>query len=64
MLAGPGKHAHLPKVPALPVDVDLAAIDAMPLTSELHERSLDLAHGAQHQVAHDVEPEPVYLQAS
>ena len=54
--------AHLPKVPALAVDVDLAAINAMFLGCELAQRGLDLAHGAQHEVAHDVEAEPVYLQ--
>ena len=56
--------AHLPKVPALAVDVDLAAVDAMGLRCQLGQSGLDLAHGAEHEVAHDVEAEPVYLRRS
>ena len=54
----------LSKVPGLAVDVDAAAVDAVPLQGQLPQASLDFAHRLQEQVAHDVKAVGVYLRAT
>ncbi len=56
-----GVVGHLAEVPALAVDVDLPAVDAVPLQGQRVERGAQLHHVPLHVVAHQVEAEAVHL---
>lgn len=47
---------NLPKVPCLPVHIDLGSVHAVGLQGERVQGGADLVHRAEHQVPHDVKP--------
>lgn len=54
--------SDLTKVPGFPIDVQAAAINPILVQGQLCQGCLDLLHGAQHEVAHDIKPEAINLQ--